>query len=69
MLELYLIQNLQDENHRAIKLRPPKKKKKGGGGYFYPNWSPKSAGIMVLKVVGETSLHFLASQELRNSVH
>lgn len=37
MLELYLIQNLQDENHRAIKLRPPKKKKKGGGGYFYPN--------------------------------
>lgn len=28
ILELYLIQNLQYENHRAIKLRPPKKKKK-----------------------------------------
>ena len=28
ILELYLVQNLQYENHRAIKLRPPKKKKK-----------------------------------------
>lgn len=58
MLELYLIQNLQYENHRAIKLSPQKRKKKGEGGYFYPNWSPKSAGIMVLKVVGETSTFF-----------
>lgn len=36
-VRLYLIQNLQYENHRAIKLSPQKEKKKGGG-YFYPNW-------------------------------